>query len=950
MVSTSEAGARRPPAGIRGMLVRSLRWRGLAVAAWIFLATLGVLGQHRLTVTFTERAGAARNGEYAVAGVPLPRDWNVTDPGRLRLTFPGGSPVPAQFEVLTRWGAAPDAAGAPIQWLLAGALVNLPDGGRLSLILDDQGPGPSPPAIDIDAATPGLLRVDTGAALFELDTGGGLTLFRQVTVAGQPLLDPPAPRDAIRYDPAGGDSMVPGGNPDFTPRAMTATVERAGPLAAVIRLAGSIPDEAGRAILDATLRYHFTAGRADVRVDVTVENNQPVLTGEWDQPLNVHDQGAVNSVHVGGLAVGLRPRPGTGPLTVRLEEGVSGTAPAQPVILHQDSSGTDFWDAYVGLVGWPGQEAAAAPRLQSFCVHEGFRITGAGPEVSGRRALGWLTAGYGAAAPNVAVAVRGFTENFPKQLRVDPDGLVQVDLFPEGERFRHNLRVGEEKTHSLLFAFAAGEMSAEEAERRARAFQQPILGRLVPADYCRSSALGEVPPADVARWPLYERYTRIAFEPNPDFDPAVHDPNFGNSTLRDAIERYNFFGWQDYGDVPLDYEAFGPHQAGQMNLKYWFLNGMLVQSCRSGLDDWLDLALPAAWHMADIDYLHIPDEGIGHWSHGAYFGHSQHDEPGNVNPNRNSNSPSVDLFFGVPDLLLAWRLTGERRFLDVAGEGLAAMQNLSQFSDFDAPVLERERANLVFAYIEGYRQTGDARWRDELRNIVGRTADLAGKGWLADPAAYGAAHPGAYQRMFMFAQVVWAMGRYLDLAAEYGWPDDLGVVPFLTAGADFVIQHAMVEYRPGRAAVPYDVVFDGSDPSYLDINNWALTMADALAYAWKYSGHAPYLDAAGMFYATGTIDPVWEDDPPVYLGSKDLVNTCNWGLVYMNQLAALPLGDLNADGRLTAADLLLHDLLRAGLLAAGTSPFTAPRAAADLDHDGLLTTADRQRLASRLIQ
>lgn len=60
-------------------------------------------------------------------------------------------------------------------------------------------------------------------------------------------------------------------------------------------------------------------------------------------------------------------------------------------------------------------------------------------------------------------------------------------------------------------------------------------------------------------------------------------------------------------------------------------------------------------------------------------------------------------------------------------------------------------------------------------------------------------------------------------------------------------------------------------------------MADVMAYAAKYSGEKRFLEAAAPFYATGTIDPVWQDDPPVYLASKDLVNSLNWGLVYMNQ-------------------------------------------------------------------
>ena len=932
--------------------MNSWRWTLRAAVCGLALATaIPVAAQHTLPITVTERAGVARSGEYAVFGVPLPRSWDLTDPTQLRLREAAGAPVPAQFEVLSRWGGHPGQLTAPIRWVLVGYLATLPSGGSQTLVLDDGGPGPAPPtAVQIDTGTPGELRVDTGAARFDLATGAAFNLLRQVTVSGQIQLEPLAATEAIRYQPSLGRSVVAGGAPDFTPRATAVAVERSGPLQAVVRVEGSILDDAARAVLDFTARLHFTAGRSDVRLDFTVENNHPVLTGEWEQPTNAHDQGAPNSVYLGALELNLQLAGGAGALTVRTESGVTATGPSAEVELYQDSSGTEHWNAYAGLVGWPGYEASAAPRLQSYCTLPGFEITGAGAPVTGEQALGWLAAARGADGPAALAAVRDFSRNFPKAIAAQPDGRISVDLFPRGDHFNHNLRVGEEKTHTILLAFGAAAHDAAEAERRARALDRPLFGRLAAADYVGSGALGGIPAADASRWPLYERYVRVAFEPNPDFDPDVDDPTFGNGTLAEAVERYNFHGWQDWGDVPLDYEAFGPNQAGQLNLKYWYVYGMLLQFCRSADPAWLDLALPAARHLADTDYLHIPDEGIQHWSHGAYFGHSQHDEPGNANPNRNYNSPSVDLFFGVPDLLLAWHLTGERRFRDVAGEGLEAMLNLSQFSDFNDPLPQRERANLIFGYIEGYRATGDSRWLAALRAIVGATADLSNKGWLTDPAAFGASHPGAYLSTFMCAQVLWTMGRYLDLCAEYGWTDDLGTDGALAAYAGFLLDQAMTEYRPGRAALTHDIFFDGSDPSYLDVNNWALTVADALTYAARHSGEARFLTAAEMFYATGTIDPVWEDDPPVYLSSKDLVNALNWGLVYMQEAGggAGAAGDLNLDGAVTVVDLAILDHHLAGHLTPGTAPFAAPRSAADLNSDGVVDAADRTALAGRL--
>jgi len=96
--------------------------------------------------------------------------------------------------------------------------------------------------------------------------------------------------------------------------------------------------------------------------------------------------------------------------------------------------------------------------------------------------------------------------------------------------------------------------------------------------------------------------------------------------------------------------------------------------------------------------------------------------------------------------------------------------------------------------------------------------------------------------------------------------------------------------------------------TYLEVNNWMLTMADALTYAFKYSGEPRFLDGAAKLYETGTIDQTWLDDPPVYIASKDLVNSLNWGLVYMNATkepgTTVP-GDIGGNGFVDLGDLIL---------------------------------------------
>ncbi len=837
-----------------------------------------------MTIFLQERGGVDHVAEYVSFGIPLPRSWNVTDVSALRLSDASKAPLPAQFDVLARWGAQADDGDAPIKWVLAGCLAGVAANTTGTLTLDHSGPGPVPATqISVDTSMAGHMAVNTGTAQFDLLTDESFNVINQVTINGSTLLEPLSAPDAIDYVPLDAAGIVPGAAPDFTPRAAYAVVERAGALCTIVRVMGSILDSSDRALLDFTARLHFYAGRSEVRVDFTVENNQPVEETLDGQPGNVHSQGAHNSVYIGGLWLNLRLRDTGAALQGMTIDNVNVNAPETTLELYQDSSGTEHWDVYTGLVGWPGYEASAAPRLQSYCTLPGYRISGGGllAPLSGGQALGWMSAARsGVADPRLTTVVRDFWQNFPKALELQPDGTLSVNLFPNGEKFRHNFRVGEEKTHTILYKFSLGAPLPGSLETAAQAFNSPLFGKTSPSRYIGSGALGEVPAANLAQWPLYERYTRTAFEPNPDAGPEIV---FGNTTLREVIEKYDFYGWQDYGDVPLDYEAFGPNQAGQMNLKYWYLYGMLVQFCRTGDLRWMELARPAAWHLADIDYLHIPDEGIQHWAHGAYFGHSQHDEPGNTNPNRNYNSPSVDLFFGVPELFMMYHLTGEQRFADTAMEGLEAMLNLSQFSDFTNPVFYRERANLIFAYIEGYRHSGDARWLNALRTIVGETANTANKPWLTNPNAY---RPGGEERLsvFQFAQTLWTLGRYLDFCTEYGLPDDLGAGAALVTYGDFVINHLMNEYLPGRASTIDSIwFFDPGYETYQEINNWALVTADILAYAYKYSGQARFMTEAAKFYATGTIDPQWQDDPAEYYDTKGLVNALNWGLVYMNQ-------------------------------------------------------------------
>ncbi len=833
-------------------------------------------------ITIRERVGVARTNECAVFGVPIPRDWHVSNATQFVLRNTSGEGIPAQFEILSRWGGASHNTNKYARWVLVAVPVSVAAYDKVTFALTYGAPAPAPSqVVSISTTTVNRLLVDTCVAQFIINTAD-FNLFEQVKVSGVDLLETLMASSAIAYQSLNGTNVVPGGTPDLTPRTVQYEIERSGPIYAVIKIKGSIMHGA-LAVLDYTARLHFYAGCSTVRLDFTVENNHDVLIDGMGQPLNVHSKNLANSVYISDLRLKLKLRNTGSALRILTEQGVTAENPASVVRIFQGSSGKDYWNVYTGTPGWPGEEASAYPRVQACCTNRGFIISAHGVVLTGNYAEGWMTV-YRSNGPSLTACVRDFWQNYPKALEATANGELAIVLFPNGTQFQHNFRVGEQKTDSILLSFSTNAGGGTQGTALSKAFNTPLFGVVPPAWFTNATALGEVPPASTNEWPLYEHYVRTAFTTNPLYDPADDPGGLGNSTLKErAIDGYEFYGWQDYGDVPLDYEAYDEHCAGQMNLKYWFTYGMFMQFCRSGDLRWLDLALPAARHLSDIDFQHIPDEGASHWSHGAYYGHSQHDERGDINPNRNFNSPSVDLVFGVPDLLLAYYITGERRFRDVALEGLEANLNMSAFSDFTDPLPSRERANLIFACIEGFRETGDVRWLGQITNIVGHTANLSNKMWLTNPDAYGAANPGANLKLFQLSQVLWTLGKYLDLCAEYGMLDPFSTTTALRAYCDFILNYATVSVGSNASATVFEYFFDHSEESYIDHNNWALVVADALAYAYKYTGISNYLQMAARFYNTGIIDPSWSNDPPVYIDTKGLVNSINWGLVYMNR-------------------------------------------------------------------
>ncbi len=295
-----------------------------------------------------------------------------------------------------------------------------------------------------------------------------------------------------------------------------------------------------------------------------------------------------------------------------------------------------------------------------------------------------------------------------------------------------------------------------------------------------------------------------------------------------------------------------------------------------------------------------------HWGDGIAFGHSEHDEPGFNNPHRNRNSGSPDTAWGTQGKLLTYYLTGYEKARDSAleladsieyrlrndshlcayfsncnGEGYALEDSLSESGG-------RPAANSLSIVVAGFRATGEPRYLQAADALV----DWAKPS--AQPFMQCTTQPGDERMVkpWLLNLYLRALASHIDARAEFGLPNQ-GQSTFL-AYANWLRTCPWLNLAPidtgARAAFPYEWWFDGRqdipgdendnrDPS---VNNWLLLGADAMAYAYRLSGDADYLERATRLFRTGSRDPWYEGDSNYYAECKETINSITFGNIFLN--------------------------------------------------------------------
>ncbi|MFZ5878828.1 MAG: hypothetical protein ACOY0R_05645, partial [Chloroflexota bacterium] len=801
-----------------------------------------------IPLTVRETGGVTRVHDPVTWGVPLAESFGVTSASQLQVTDAQGNAIPAQFSVLARWGGAPGDETKPIKWVLVDFQANLAANASAVYHLKNGISPAHPNAIQvIDSA--GTVEVDTGRARFVVGKSG-FRLFDQIYMdrdRGAALNDSVlagAGRITASYQGVTyfADASQPG----------EVALETSGPLHTVLRVRGWLKDMGGaNKLLAYTARIHFYAGSAAARLEFTVWNDNVIANDGSGQP-DIKNFGSPHTVLFDDLSVQLQLANPTAPaytLAGASNETWNGTLSGS-ASLYQDSSGGAQWhhapdNSITTLRGFTAD--ANGVTLHSACDESAAD--------SQCRSRGW--GGLSGSGAGIQAGVRYFWENYPKEIALHSNGSVQVGLFPARFDTPFELRVGEQKTHEVIFYFGA-----EDAAEIMTALQHPMQAWAASEYYLDQAKVFERFNAHAAADPDFSDYEGYV-------DAGILFPQFNLFILREGGVGSNWvysprpesWGWRNFGDVLAEDETGGEDYPVFTNLQYDHPWGGLVQAVRavsrdaSLADQWWYLAESGALHTADVDIVHSRCTGqsldemqactdpaipipVG-WAMGARFTNQWHAWPV---PDIHRNA-AIDYWSGgIRGMLNYYYFTGNGMVKDswteLAANARWRIQNSpgaglvnNNPGEFDG----REAAYGLEIMTDAYSASGDPAYLEAAQKVVTEShPDLT---WFGQPGYFpnpNISGSGKLTGPWILGLIMKSLGNYLDMTVEWnGEPDP--------AARESLLRYAQLQaawWRLGEAQPTCYTIYENGGCTR---DQSAVFLADGLAWA--------------LIYNDGSLDP-----------------------------------------------------------------------------------------------
>lgn len=683
---------------------------------------------------------SVRTDEPVSCGVPFPpaiapegSDFHLLDPRSRRR--------PVQTRVLDRW------SDGSVRWLLVDFLASSEPAGEYKLVLSNSEDSDS--AIDdADAQVMrasldrGRARIETGPAVFELSLGERFP-FASVTVAGRPVLD---------ADSSGLFAEEPTGE-RFRATTQDLSIQEQGSIHTAVVASGRLETPSdSEPLADFSCVLHFYAGKATVRMDLTVTNPRPA-----GHPGGLWSLGSEGAVLLRSASLDLVLTDPADCSRVWLSE--SAGMPLNPcgsiLSLYQESSGGDNWRSPIHV----NRSGVVPMELQ------GYRLESDDVVRTGRRAT-------------PSVAIRGkdidigfcsqyFWQDFPKSIEATAARL-RYGLFPSQSTDPHELQGGEQKTHTFHLAFERDSVSPESLEWCRR----PMIFSPDPDWYSSAQAAPFLLPADR--------------DNNQDYLELVEESLSGTESLFAKREKIDEYGWRHFGDIYADHEA-AFHDGSEplvshYNNQYDAINGFAVQFMRTTDERWYRLMAEHAAHSTDVDIYHTDGDKSAY--NGGLFWHTVHYTDAHTGTHRSypdlpgvgGGGPSAGHLY-TTGLMLHHFMTGNpgsRRAVSTLGRyvidaddgrksrfrlldsGFTGHASSSGFDDFHGP--GRSPANAINAQLDAYRVTSEEEFLEKAEQLIRRCIhpdDDLQERRLLDA-----------ERRWYYTMFLRSLGKYLEVKAE----------------------------------------------------------------------------------------------------------------------------------------------------------------------------------------
>jgi hypothetical protein len=673
-----------------------------------------------------------RHGEPVTIGVAVPRG-QVSRSDGWSLTDASGADVPVQATTLDRWG------DGSVRWQLIEFQAAVPAGAAATYALQS---GATIPAaergLSVEHAGENLL-VATGAARFSVPRSGA-ALFADVQVGGLSILD----ASSIDAEDADGKRY------QFITR--RASVERVGPLRAVLQLDGGLENADGIRWLDATVRLHFFAGLGSVRIELSVTNPRAAThpAGQWDL-------GDPGSVLLRDLTVTLSRRVASSDVSASVDRDellTSCHADGQGrFAIYQDSSGGERW-RHANHVNRDG----VVPT-----TFRGYRAIRGGAELSGFRASPVVSSGSG--DERLTIAMRHFWETFPKAIDADAERSV-IGVLPRHFADAHELQGGERMSSTFTVCFGPDTVSADPLFW----VRSPLRVAADSASYQRAGVCAPLARGSRISHDQYDRLLGVAVG--------------GNDSFRRRREIIDEYGWRNFGEIYADHESVGAAEplVSHYNNQYDAIGGFTTRFLQTGDHRWWTMADELAGHVADIDLYHTSDDRAAY--NGGYFWHTQHYLPAQTATHRAYSKRATEWGGGPSNehnyttgLMLHYFLTGSEssraavlqlagwvldmddgaksrfRWIDRRETGLASS---TRSADFHGP--GRGAGNSINALLDAHRLTGDPRYLEKADRLIARCVHPDD-----DPAAID---PLDAENRWSYTVFLQNLGKYLEYRAD----------------------------------------------------------------------------------------------------------------------------------------------------------------------------------------